>query len=310
MAAVVLAGPVLARLVPSVAQAESITAVRQIVRVPCSAAALSTALSAANVVPAALRLAAGCSYQITATLTVSGTVSLFGGPSTAIRPAAGFTGRLLDVSTTGRLRVQGISILDGNGNLDDEGVGIRNAGSLVLNFVTVSGNTANNGDGAGVANLEGARALIAHSFIGANNATGSEALGSGVGGGVLNRGSLTLFKSRLSANTAGENGGGLATDVTGTSRVVQSTIDHNFAAITGGGILNSGFTSLDRTLVVRNRAGTGGGGIQNSGTITARSDGRSACVDANGRGSPSECRTPDGARSSQGEERRVRDEHA
>jgi hypothetical protein len=56
---------------------------------------------------------------------------------------------------------------------------------MVLNFVTVSGNTTSNGNGAGVANLEGARALIAHTFISANSATGNVNIGSGVGGGVL-----------------------------------------------------------------------------------------------------------------------------
>jgi hypothetical protein len=270
MAAVVLAGVALATSVRSVAQAESVTAVRQIVRVPCTASALSTAINAANAIPARLRLAAGCTYRITGTLTVNGTVALSGGPSTAIRPATGFTGRLLDVSTTGRLRVQGISILGGNGNFGEEGVGIRNAGSLVLNFVTLSGNTTNNGNGAGVANLESARALIAHTLISGNSATGSGGIGSGVGGSVLNRGSLTLFESRLSANTAEDGGSGIDTVATGTSRIIQSTIDHNFAAGSGGGILNSGITSLDRTLVVHNRAGLSGGGIQNSGTITVR----------------------------------------
>jgi hypothetical protein len=269
LAAVVLAGPVLAGSVRSVAQAESVTAVRQIVRVPCSAPALSTALSAANALPATLRLAAGCTYQITGTLAVSGTVGLFGGPSTAIRPAPGFVGRLLDVTATGRLRVQGISLLSGTGADGDEGIGIRNAGSLVLDFVTVSGNTTSIANGAGVANLEGARALIARTFISANNAVGDGAGGSGIGGGVLNKGSLTLFKSRVSANTA-EHGGGIATEGTGTSRVIQSTIDHNFAANGGGGIENFGVISLDRTLVVRNRAGSGGGIRQNGGTVTVR----------------------------------------
>jgi hypothetical protein len=270
MAAVVLAGVALARSMWSVAQAEPVMAVRQIIRVPCSAPALSASIDAANAVPATLRLAAGCTYPITGTLTVSGTVVLLGGPSTTISPATGFTGRLLDVSTTGRLRVQGIAIVGGNGNLDDDGVGVRNAGSLVLNFVTVSGNTTSVGNGAGVANLQGARALIAHTVISANNATGTADIGSGVGGGVLNRGSLTLFQSRVSANTAENAGGGVATDATGTSRVIQSTIDHNFAGGTGGGILNSGTTSLQNTLVVRNRAGTSGGGLQNGGVITVR----------------------------------------
>jgi hypothetical protein len=264
MAAVVLRGAVLAAAVPTVAQAES---VRQIVRVPCSAPALSTAISAANATSATLRLASGCTYQITGTLGVTGTVALFGGPSTAIRPAEGFTGTLIDVGTTGRLRVQGISILGGNANVGEDGGGIRNAGSLVLNFVTLSGNATSDGNGGGLANLDLARALIAHTLITGNSAGGTG--NSGMGGGVLNRGSMTLFESRVSANTTEAGGSGIAT--TGASRIIQSTIDHNFAAGDGGGILNSGTTSLQRTLVVRNRAGGSGGGVfQNGGTFTVR----------------------------------------
>lgn len=269
MAAVALRGAVLATVLPSVAQAESVTTARQVVGVPCSASALSSAITAANAIPATLRLASGCTYPITGTLAVTGTVALVGGPSTAIAPATGFTGRLIDVSGTGRLRVRGISILNGRGSTDQEGVGIQNAGSLVLNFVTVSGNTTDQGNGAGLSNLQGARAFIARTFISANNATGSGATGSGIGGGVLNRGSLTLFKSRVSANTAEQGAGGVDTEATGTTRIIQSTIDHNLTGGGGGGIWNSGVTSLVRTLVVRNRAGTVGGGIrQTGGTIT------------------------------------------
>ncbi len=266
VATAVLAGMALARSAPSVAQA----AVRQIVRVPCSASALSTSINAANATPATLRLAARCTYEITDTLTVTGTIALFGGPSTTISPASGFVGRLLDVGSTGRLRVQGISILGGTGARKEEGTGIRNAGRLVLNFVTLGRNTADGGNGAGLANLEGALAFVAHTFIGGNNATGTGVAGSGLGAGVLNRGSLTLFASRVSANTA-EQGGGIDTEATGTTRIIQSTVDHNAAALNGGGIANSGSTSLDRTLVVRNRAGLTGDGIQqNGGTIAVR----------------------------------------
>jgi hypothetical protein len=271
LVAVALRGAVLATVVPSAAQAES-AAAGQTVRVPCSAPALSTAVSAAGTAgPTTLLLAAGCAYQITGTLTVSGSLTLAGGPSTAIRPAAGFVGRLLDVSSTGRLRVRGISLLDGRGATGDEGVGIRNAGSLVLTYVTVSGNTTDVGDGAGVSNLQGARAFITHTFISANSATGTGALGSGVGGGVLNRGVLTLFASRVSANTAEDGGAGVETAATGTTRLVQSTVDHNVTGTDGGGIRNAGTTSLDRSLVTSNRAGLSGGGIfQSGGTVTLR----------------------------------------
>jgi hypothetical protein len=265
MAAVIISGTALAA--PSAAQAQS--AARRIVRVPCSSSALSTAVTAANNVPTVLRLSPQCRYPITGTLTVSGQVTLIGGPSTTIRPARGFTGRLLDVTSTGRLRVEGIFILNGNGNSGDEGVGVRNAGNLVLESVTISGNTANNGNGAGLSNLATGIALITRTLISGNNATGSSGAGTGSGGGILNRGKLTVAGSRLSANTVADGGGGIDTVPSGTTRFIQSTLDHNTAAGSGGGIFNSGTTSLVRTLVARNHAGASGGGIfQNSGTTT------------------------------------------
>ncbi|GAA4635998.1 hypothetical protein GCM10023196_083920 [Actinoallomurus vinaceus] len=263
-----LSGAALAAM-PSTAQAQPAAEPHRVVTVPCSGSALGTAVKAANVIPATLRLAPKCSYRITATLTVSGDVALLGGPGTAITPATAFTGRLLDVTSTGKLSVRGISILSGTGNSGDEGIGIRNAGNLVLNFVTISGNTANNGSGAGLSNLQNATASIAHTLIVGNNATGSSAASTGRGGGIINGGNLTITDSRLFANTVEDGGGAIDTLPTGTTHIVQSTLDHNVAAGSGGGVFNSGTTSLDHTLIVRNHADVSGGGIfQNSGTIT------------------------------------------
>ncbi|MCO6008340.1 hypothetical protein NE236_25510 [Actinoallomurus purpureus] len=265
----VLSGAALAATMPSTAQAQPAAEPHQTITLPCSGSALAIAVNAANAIPATLRLAPKCSYKITATLTVSGDVTLLGGPGTAIRPATAFTGRLLDVTSTGRLSVRGVSILSGKGNSGDEGIGIRNAGNLVLNFVTISGNTANNGNGAALSNLQNASASISHTLIIGNNATGSSGAGTGSGGGVINRGTLTITDSRLSANTVADGGGAIDTLPTGNTHIAQSTLDHNVAGGNGGGLFNSGITSLDHTLVVRNHAGvTGGGVFQNSGTIT------------------------------------------
>jgi hypothetical protein len=219
----------------------------------------------ANAVPATLRLAAGCTYRITGTLPVTGTVALFGGPSTAIA-SSGFAGPLIDVAATGRLRVQGIFQQGGRGTAGADGGGIRNAGGLVLNFVTVRDNATNNGNGGGLANLETARALIAHTVFTRNLATGSGVSGSGMGGGVLNRGSMTLFESRVRQHGRGRRG----RPATGKTRVIQSAIDHNGAAGNGGGMLSSGTTALQRTLVVGNRAGSGGGVFRDGGVLTVR----------------------------------------
>jgi predicted outer membrane repeat protein len=260
---------------PPAAQAQ---VTKQIVNVPCSSPALASAITAANTTPAILRLAAFCTYNITtasvpgvnALPTVTGSMTLLGGPSTTIRrdPAAG-AARLLQVSTTGSLRVEGIFVLNGALGVGSGG-GIQNAGSLHLVNVTLSGNSTTAGNGGGVENLSTGRARIFRTIISGNTAGGISS-----GGGIDNAGQLTLDESRVSANNATSNlatggGGGLSTQTGSTSTIVQSTFDHNTTAGNGGAIFNQGTTSLLRTLVELNTAAISGGGIFNlaPGTVT------------------------------------------
>ena len=236
----------------------------RVVKVPCSAAALAAAITSANTVPAVLRLSANCTYSIaipstadTGLPTITGNVTLTGGPRTTIRrdPAAAALFRVLDVAAGGTLRVTKIAIT--NGNLATFGGGIQNAGTLVLRHVTMSGNRAANG--GAVANRMAGTATIFRSLLTANSTT------SVGGGGLINLGMLTVSGSVLSGNTAPINGGGVNTQPGGTTRVVQTTVHHNTSGGVGGGIANLGTTSLDRTLVTANR-GSGGGGIATSNT--------------------------------------------
>jgi len=266
--AAVLAGTTL-----TMAQAPAQAAAKKIVVVPCSSPALAAAITAANTTPATLRLAANCTYDVTTAAVagvdalpiITGNVRLIGGPSTTIRrnPAAG-TVRLLEVATTGTLRIDGIFLL--NGASPGSGGAIENAGALTLNQVTVSGNTATT-DGGGVNNAFGGRALIFRTIVGQNAAQG------GSGGGVNNVGSLTFQESRATANNAisvGTGGGGISNELAATSRLIQSTLDHNTTTGSGGGIRNLGTTLVDHTLIERNTAAVDGGGIFNvpPGTVT------------------------------------------
>ncbi|GAB2845170.1 hypothetical protein GCM10027176_56220 [Actinoallomurus bryophytorum] len=266
--AAVLAGAAL-----TMAQAPAQAAAKkQVVTVPCSSAALAAAITAANATPATLRLAANCTYDITTAATaadalpiITGNVRLIGGPSTTIRRnvAAGAV-RLLEVATTGTLRIDGIFLL--NGTSATSGGAIMNAGSLTLNQVTLSGNTAaTNGGGVDIA--VGGRALIFRTIVSANTAL------AGSGGGVNNNGTLRFEQSRASANSAvsaGTGGGGINTALAATSSVIQSTLDHNTTTGSGGGIRNLGTTLVDHTLIELNAATLSGGGIFNlpPGTVT------------------------------------------
>lgn len=123
--------------------------------------------------------------------------------------------------------------------------------------MTIAGNTATLGQGGGLAVTTTGRALIDHSVFQANSAT--SAIG---GGGIYNAGRVTLLESRLTGNNAAL-GGGISTDSGATSRIIQSTVDHN-ASSQGGGIYNQGGTTLDSALVNLNNAPGGGGGLFNS----------------------------------------------
>jgi len=204
--AAILAGGTLLMASP----AEAGAAGARVVRVPCDSAALAAAITAANAPGGAvLRLARRCTYTITTPATaatglpdITGDVALVGGPGTTIQrdpTVAAF--RLLNISSGARLRVAGITIV--NGSIAGLGGGIQNAGRLVLRQTTLSGNRASNG--GAVANNAGGTVTISRSVITANATTGVG------GGGVINFGVLTVFGSALRFNTAPINGGGVNT---------------------------------------------------------------------------------------------------
>jgi hypothetical protein len=87
------------------------------------------------------------------------------------------------------------------------------------------------------------------------------------GGGVFNRGTLTLVNSTLSGNSAGLNGGGVFN--LGTLTLANSTVSGN-TANRGGGMLNSyGTLTLANSTLSGNRAYDEGGGVFNNyGAVT------------------------------------------
>jgi hypothetical protein len=237
--------------------AQSPAAARSVaaVPVPCSSLALANAITAANATSAVLRLASHCTYNLTAALPqITGDVTLVGGPNTTIKrdPAANNI-RILDVAATGVLGVRGIFILNG-GLSNGDGPDIRNAGTLRLNFTTVSGNLTVTGNGGGVANT--GRTSIANSVIAA------DIILIGNGAGIDNGGDTTITTSLVNGNDLNNQGGGIFTAAGHTTRVIQSTISANTTAnAPGAGLVSAGTTSLVRTLVTLNKSMQPGGGI-------------------------------------------------
>jgi predicted outer membrane repeat protein len=266
MGAAALAVAALTAATPA-AQAQSAKA--RIVPVPCSSTALASAITAANTTPATLRLSQSCVYLLGAALPqITGNVTLLGGPSTSIkRNPATPNVRILDVALGGTLRVEGVFILHGSSSTADGG-GIRNAGALTLNHVTLSGNAAMGFSGGALANT--GTAVITSTVFTANVNQG--AVGTREGGAIFNDGTLTVQGSRIDGNVSAHDGGGIYTTATHTTRIIQTTFSGNTAVNLGGALYNNGTTTLDRSRVELNLAvgaTAGGGGIFNAaGTVT------------------------------------------
>jgi CSLREA domain-containing protein len=150
-----------------------------------------------------------------------------------------------------------------NGDLYEDGGGIRNEGELMLGAVTTNNQTF--GSGGGIYNAADATLTL---FGGAvrNN------IAAKTGGGIDNfGGTVQLFGSSISNNRAG-NGGGLASSTSGGNMIVwNSTISGNLATqsqLGGGGVLNDlGSLTLGNSTISGNSAPRGGGAANFGGTV-------------------------------------------
>jgi hypothetical protein len=138
---------------------------------------------------------------------------------------------------------------------------IAAAGSLYLENVTISGGFAAElgtcgGDGGGILN-RGILTMVG-SIVSGNLAAGSA-------GGVDNYGNMELTRSTIRKNGNSANsctgvfgdGGGIRNS--GELRVFESVIDGNSGGASGGGISNTGHTFAIQSTISRNRAQVGGG---------------------------------------------------
>ena len=245
----------------------------QTFRVPCSTPALVNAINTANGLSAAiLRLSANCIYNIATPATatdglpmITGNITIVGGPNTTIRrdPTVAAIFRVFEVAAAARLNVAGIFILNGSSNGAFSGGGIlTNTNSiLVLDHVTMSGNTSTAG---AAVSIVAARAVISRSVFTANTTTtfGGGAIG------TFGPATLNLTTSLVNANNSASDGGGLNIQPGGTANITQSTFSANRSGGAGGGIANLGRATLTRTLVERNQAASVGGGLVGNPTRT------------------------------------------
>lgn len=174
--------------------------------------------------------------------------------------------------------ISGVTIKNGRIN-NSVGGGMYNVnGTVTLNDVIVSDNTADNpgglnnaGTGGGIFNS--GRLTLTDSIV-RNNVAQTRSQGIG-GGGIYNEATLRVEKSTISGNHAagdGAGGGGLQnTGGTGLSinaakaTLINTTFSSNSATI-GGGIRNMfGLVNLELSTINNNSAASAGGGIENAG---------------------------------------------
>src|SRR5437016_10621221 len=171
-----------------------------------------------------------------------------------------------DLDITGDLTLTGAgtasTIIDGGGvdrvlDIDPSGAGV----SVTIANLTVRGGGSNNAPAQAGGGIRNRGTLSLSNVTLAANSAGIN------GGGLLNFGTLTLTNTTVSGNTAGTDGGGIYNS-SGTLTITASTLSGNSAnsaGRNGGGIFNASAATLTNVTVSGNSANSGGGGVFNSG---------------------------------------------
>ncbi|MGH8489367.1 MAG: DUF4347 domain-containing protein, partial [Gammaproteobacteria bacterium] len=182
-------------------------------------------------------LSIGGSTDNSGDLDIRDTLTLNGAAAASTIIDANGVDRVLDVHAGGTLYLTGVTLTDGSA---PEGGGIYNQGTIMLDGVRITGNTASFSSG---------------------------------GGGIYNDGVATLARSLIDNNAASfdSGGGGIRNTGTGTLELTNVTLSKNTAAFStgGGGLSTSGLATLQNVTISENLADFGdGGGIHESGGVT------------------------------------------
>ena len=168
--------------------------------------------------------------------------------------------RVLSVAAGAVASISDLTIRNGSvveGASRELGGGIDNRGTLTLEDVRVSGNVSDSQAGgihnAGTGTLSATGILISD-----NKALGAD------GGGLWNEGAATLVEARIKDNTAGL-GGGILND--GTLSLRFSTVAGNDAPEGAGGMENGGAASVRGSTISANTSADHAAGIDNRGSL-------------------------------------------
>ena len=195
-------------------------------------------------------------------LSIDSSVTVDGPDGDPVTISAGGTSRVLQVNAGAEVTMNDLALRDGVAA--PQGGGILNYGDLTLERVVVADNLENSGGGAsfdlgggGIYNGDGASLALTDSTVRDNATVGQPA------GGVYGffNSTITVTRSTISGNVAGDVAGGLRT--LGTLDVVNSTISGNTSTAWHGGALfaTDGSVSIASSTIVGNSApgGTAGG---------------------------------------------------
>ena len=147
--------------------------------------------------------------------------------------------------------------------------------TLSLDGLTISDGAAENDVGGGILNRG---LLTVDGVVFANNVAGS-------GGAIYNSGVVTARASVFQGNSASAHGGSIANMGGGRVTLADNLIRNNAAGVLGGGIYNTGTITLTNSVVQDNRASFGAGLESSAGGVVlvdTTVSGNNATQDAGG----------------------------
>ncbi len=243
-----------------------------------SSCSLRQALAAASDGDTIVLPASASAYQVVnGPLDVEAAVTISGAGAGSTTISAEGSSRVMNVfSNTGAVTLKGLTITGGNGGAtpsggtDGGGIAAAGPGPVILDGVTVTGNTVDD-DSTDAFNLGGggifstASLTLIDSTVGANSVTVSASQGDGGGGGILmgqttnNGDDLTLRDSSITGNSVNvtADGNGAYADANGGAGIYQ---DGGDLTITGSEITDNSAT-VATTPTNTATPTDGGGGI-------------------------------------------------
>jgi hypothetical protein len=162
--------------------------------------------------------------------------------------------RLLHVATTGQLVIKRVTV--SNGDIDGHGGGIFNRGSLELISSNVVHSLGRGGNG-GIYN-EGGTVNLSHSRLADNG------FSSGCGYGLWNESGLVSLSYSVVSSNGGHYGGGIYNK--GLLSLTATTLLKNFSLVNCSGIENEGRMHIVSSSILRNGTVSGSASICNHGS--------------------------------------------